>query len=304
MITFVEIHHFCADKCEIIEDATHLFLIFRGDVSLAESHEILKVIAGIMDEAAHGGIGHFILDECYRTHVKLDELGHIFHFVVLRQSHPAENPRYHLRSDEVMVMESPSELFIPAFGDRLCNVVHERAPTQPHVIAFCSYVVEHGKRMVEIILMSAPFDHFHTLHGGKFRENYCKQPGFQQEIPADRRTRCAHYFHKFIDDTLMRDYADAFGVAPYGFKGLRPDGETELCGEADGAHHAQGIIAESHVRVERCAEQAFFHVAETVEKIHELAEAYAVDPQCERIDSEVAARQVLFESAVLHDRFA
>ena len=54
MVTLVKIDHLSADKSEILKNATDFFLILRCDVGLTQCHEILDVVAGIMDEATDG----------------------------------------------------------------------------------------------------------------------------------------------------------------------------------------------------------------------------------------------------------
>ena len=81
-------------------------------------------------------------------------------------------------------------------------------------------------------------------------------------------------------------------------------GEVQLSGETDCAHHAQRVIAECDVGVERGAEYAFLHVANTVKHVDEFAESVTVDADSERVYREVASREIFFKSAVLDHRFA
>ena len=84
--------------------------------------------------------------------------------------------------------------------------------------------------------------------------------------------RGEHYLVKFVGYALTAYYPDALGVAPEGLESLVVDEKLELCGEAHAPHHAQRVVAEGDVGVERRAYYAVLKVENAVERIDEFAE--------------------------------
>ena len=81
---------------------------------------------------------------------------------------------------------------------------------------------------------------------------------------------------------------NALGVPPDGCESVGIDEEAELGGKADGAHHAQRVVAECDVGVEWRAQGERLHVAQSIKGIHELSEAVGIETNGQRIDGEVA----------------
>ena len=144
----------------------------------------------------------------------------------------------------------------------------------------------------------------HAFKGGQFGEDDGQQTGTGEFDEADAGTGREHDFIQFVDDALLRDNADALGIAHEGLLRLFLYLETELGGEAHAAHHAQGVVGEGDVGVEGCGYEAILHVQQAVEAVDEFAEAFRVETDGEGVDGEVATVKVVLQRAVLHDGFA
>ena len=203
-----------------------------------------------------------------------------------------------------MVVESPAGLFIPSLGDRFGYVMHKRRPSEPYIVAFGGNIVEHCECMIEIVLVAPSFDYLNPFHRCKLWKDYLQEPGFQQEVPSDRRTCGLHDFHQLVNHALMRYDADSLRVAPDSFKGLGVNCEFELRCEPYGAHHAQRVVAECDVGVKRGAENPSLHIGQAPEEVYQLSETACVDTYGKGIDGKVPARQVFFKGSVLDHRLA
>ncbi len=71
-------------------------------------------------------------------------------------------------------------------------------------------------------------------------------------------------------------------------------------GKADGAHHAEGIVTECDVGIERGAYNPVSQVVDTSEPVDQCPEVFGVYGDCHGIDSEVASRNIIVECAFLH----
>ena len=80
--------------------------------------------------------------------------------------------------------------------------------------------------------------------------------------------------------------------------------KLQLRGEANGAEHAQGVVGESDVGVERRAYYPGLKVGDASEAVDEFAESCSVDTHRNGIDGEVAAGYIVVESAVLNNGIA
>ncbi len=75
----------------------------------------------------------------------------------------------------------------------------------------------------------------------------------------------------------------------------------QLCGETDGAHHPQGVVAEGDVGVERSADYSLAQVGHAVVAVDERAETRGIHAHGHGVDGEVAAGEIVVEGAVLHN---
>ena len=63
-----------------------------------------------------------------------------------------------------MVVESPSRHRVKALRTRFADVMQKGRPTQPQIIRMPANIIEHFKRVVEIVFMRTSVYLFHPLH--------------------------------------------------------------------------------------------------------------------------------------------
>ncbi len=235
--------------------------------------------------------------------MEVDELLNIFHVLVHRKLHLAENAGYHFGSHGIVAVEGPPQLRVEALRHRFGYVVEQRPPPEPHIVARGGNVVEHRHRVVEIILVPNSFDHLHAAERSEFGQNQLEKPRLEQQLPTARRLRRPHDFHQLVGDAFARNNRYAPRVAAYCLESIVDNREPQLGGEAYGAHHAQRVVGEGYVGVERRAYQSVAQVGHAVVFVDELAEAPLVDAHRHGVDGEVAAGEVVVEGAILDNRF-
>ncbi len=254
-----------------MEVGAYFLRVTGGDVGAAEKHQIVDVVAGIGDKAAHCRVSDGLLDQSDGSHVELDHLGDVAHRLALRHAKRFEDARYHFGSDKIVVMECPACSVVPVLGHGFGYVVEQGRPTEPEFIGGGSHVVEHLHGVVEVVFMPASLYNLHSFHRGELRQDVLEQSRSVEQPPADGGAGGEHDFVQFGEDSLTGDNLDALSVAGYGFERGRIDVEIELRGEADGAHHAQRVVGEGYVGVERRADCALAQVVESAETVNEHA---------------------------------
>ena len=125
--------------------------------------------------------------------------------------------------------------------------------------------------------MAAAVDCLDALQRGYLRQYQLHEAAFLHEFESHGGGGREHYLVELHHDALGGDYLYPFGVAPYGLEGVVGYAEAELAGEADGAHHAQGVVAEGDVGVEGSAQDAGLEVGDTIEGVHQLSVAVAIE---------------------------
>ena len=293
-----------AHYAEVLEEVLLAHFVLARYVGLAQRHQVVDVVAGVVNQAAHGAVGHHLVGNHYRAHVQVNELPYVFHLRVERQLKPAEDVGHHLCAHEVVVMERPSGLVAPALRLGLAYVVQQGRPAQPQVVRLAADVVEHLKRVIEVVLMRAAVAGFNDVKIGKLGQYARQQSAAVQVDEALARRLGHHYLVKLLGYALAADNADALGVAPEGVEGFVFDEEVELRGEAYAAQHAQRVVREGHVRVERRAYYAVLKVGQAVEGVYKLAEARAVEAHGKGVNGEVAAVLVVLQRAVFYHGLA
>ena len=88
-----------------------------------------------------------------------------------------------------------------------------------------------------------------------------------------------------------------------GVEGGVLDIEAQLRCKSDGAHHAQRVVAEGDVGVERCAYDAVVQVLDAAKGVNQIAIGVVVQRYCHGVDGEVAAILVVLQGAVFHNGF-
>ena len=162
---------FRADEAEVLEEAADFVGVLARDVGLAEEHQVVDVVARIEEEAADGRVGNALISKNYRAHVEAHHLLHVFHLLVHREFHAAEDGGYHLLPDEVMAVEGPSEARVETLGGRLADIVEDGAPAEPEVVRRATQLVEYQQGMGKVVFVADALDHLHTLQGTEFGEN-------------------------------------------------------------------------------------------------------------------------------------
>ena len=201
-------------------------------------------------------------------------------------------------------MERPTHLRIVSLRQRLADVVQDRRPTQPEIVAHGRHVVEDLERMVEIVLMgvlSPPFDAFQTLHLG---ENQFQQPRPLQQVESYGRNGRENDLIEFDGDALPRNDADTLPVADDRLESFGEEPEIQLRSEAHGPHHPQRIVRKGDIRVARRADDSLVQIPHPVERIDQAAEILLRERPGHRIDGKVAAPLVVFERPRLDLRLA
>ncbi len=173
-------------------------------------------------------------------------------------------------------MECPSQTLVVALGGGLSYVVEQSGPAEPLVVALRGHVVEHLKGMVEIVLMPLAVLDRHSFKLGKRWENYFEQPGAVEQLEAIRGARGADYLRELIVDAFFGDDSHPAAVPRDRLECFRMNLESELGCEAYRAHHPEGVVGESDVRIEGSAYCARLDVGDSAEGVHEFSESSLV----------------------------
>ena len=203
-----------------------------------------------------------------------------------------------------MAVEGPSCAVFPTFGLGLGDVVQQRRPAQPEVVAGLGHLVEHLHGVIEIVLVSLAVDHLNAFQQGELRQDILQQPTFVEQHKARRRPVSHHDLVQLIGDALHRHDLDAFGVAGNGVERLGLDIEMQLRGETDGTHHAQRVVRVGDIRIQRRPDGQLLKVAHAIEGIQESAEVVFVQTDGHGVDGEVATVLVVLKGAVFHHGLA
>ena len=304
VVTLLEVLEFLTHKAEIVEETLLLLPVLARDVGFTERHEVIDVLPGLEEQTAHGTVRHLLIGNDDGAHVQTDKFLDVLHPVIKRQFEVAEDGRHHLFPNEVMVVERPPHPRFPAFAARFANVMEQGSPTQVERSTGTHHVLQHLQRMVEVILVGTPVHRLHPFHRCQFGEDEGEESAAGEFDESLAGMRSHHDLVEFVYDAFARDDADALTVALQRSKGLLVNLEIELCGKAYGTHHAQGVVRESDVRIQRRAYEPVLHVVQSVEAVNELAVTVTVETDGQGIDGQVAAVEVILQRAILHDGLA
>ena len=292
------------DDLEVAVVFADLLLVFGGDVGMAEQHQVVDVVARVEKEPPYSGVRHDVLGEDDGAEVEQHQLLHVFHLLVERKLELGKDFGHHLGAFELMAVEGPSGAFLPALGLGLGDVVQQGRPTEPQVVAFLGHLVEHLHGMEEVVLVALAVDHLHALEQAELGQDVLQQARFVEQQEARGGSRRHHDLVQFLRDPLHGDDLDAFRVAGDGVERVGVDIEMQLRGEADGPHHAQGVVGIGDVGVERGADGQVFEIAHPVEGVEKSPEVVLVEADGHGVDGEIAAVLVVFEGAVFHEGLA
>ena len=201
-----------------------------------------------------------------------------------------------------MIVKSPSRHRVEALRTRFADVVQKGRPTQPQIIRMPANIIEHFKRVVEIVFMRTSVYLFHPLHSCQLGKNERQQAAPSQLHEAFRRRGRHHYLIQFVGNTLAGDDLYPFPVPFQCLERLFIYIKIQLGGKTHAAHHAQRVVAESNVGVERRTDEAVFHVPHAVERVDQFSETFTVQTYGQCINREITAVLVVFQRPVFHHR--
>ena len=289
---------------EVGQIALHLAVVLRGDVGPAEDHQGFEVVAGVHQQAAQRGIGDFLLHQRDGAQMQAYQFLHEAEAFIQGQAEALEDAFGDARAHGVVSVEGPADARHEALGVRLGDVVHQRRPAQPQVLADGRRVVEHLQGVPEIVLVAVIIDFLHAVEVHDLGQDPVEQAALEQEREPDRGHRAGHDLVQLVHDALVRDDVQAVGHARDGGEGVGMDVEAKLGGEAHGTHHAERIVAEGEIRRQGRADDARLQVADAAERIQQDAVIGLVQRPAQRVDGEIAAVLVVRQAAILHQGFA
>ena len=202
-----------------------------------------------------------------------------------------------------MVMESPARQWFPPLGLGLAYVVEQGSPAKPQRRIFTD-VVQHFQRVVEVVLVRPSVTLFHNVEVSQFGKDELQQSAALQVYEAAAGRISHDDFVQLHLDTLSADDFYAIGHVLQGLEGTFLYLKFQLGGKAYAAHHAQGVVAEGHLRVERRGDDAVLQVGKTVEGVYQLAETVGIETDGHGVDGKVAAVLVILQRTVLNDGLA
>ena len=241
--------------------------------------------------------------------MQVHQLLHVLHLLVQRHLQLLEDLRDHPGADDLVPMEGPALARRIALGGGLADVVQERGPAEPDIrlpfLAF-RHVVKHLQGMGEVLLVALSLDGFHALELHQLREELLQQAGFVHQAEGHRRLPGDKHLVHLLHDALGGEDLHPVLHRPHRLQRFRDDGERvfgggELRGEADGAKHAQRVVAVGLFGLERGADDAGREVADAAERIDQAAEILLAQAEGHRVDGEIPPQLVLFQRPVLHD---
>ena len=131
VVLLLQVGEFLTHHTEILEEHLFLHLVLAGDIGLAEQHQIVDVVAGIVQQTAYGTVRHLAVGNDLWPHVQVDELLYIAHLVAHRQLQAPEQWGHHLGTDGIVVVEGPPHPRLPSLRLRLPDVVQQGGPAEP-----------------------------------------------------------------------------------------------------------------------------------------------------------------------------
>ena len=85
IVFLFQVSQLLAHDAEILPELCLSLTVLTGDVGFAKRHEVVDVVARIVQQASHGTVGHTIVGNGDGTHVQVNQFLHIFHLCIHRQ---------------------------------------------------------------------------------------------------------------------------------------------------------------------------------------------------------------------------
>ena len=144
---------------------------------------------------------------------------------------------------------------------------------------------------------------FYDVKSSEFRQYNLQQARALQVFETNAGVWRHHYFVELHLNALTTDNLDAVCHATEGIKRLLFYLEIQLGSKADATHHAQWVVRERNLRIQRCGDNTILQVGYAIEGVHQFSEALLVQTDGHRIDSKVATILVIFQRTILYNRF-
>ena len=134
VVLLFQVRNLLTHHAEVLKETLLALAVLAGDVGLAKHHQVVDVVAGIVDKSSDRTVSDLFVCNDNGTHVQVHQFLHIFHLHVHRQLHATEDCRHHLGTDIVMVVESPALDVVPPLALRFADIVHQCSPTKPETM--------------------------------------------------------------------------------------------------------------------------------------------------------------------------
>ena len=128
---------------------------------------------------------------------------------------------------------------------------------------------------------------FHPLHSCQLGKNER-----QQAAPSQLHGSLSKAWASSLSYSIRRQYARGDDLYPFPvpfqcLERLFIYIKIQLGGKTHAAHHAQRVVAESNVGVERRTDEAVFHVPHAVERVDQFSETFTVQTYGQCINREI-----------------
>ena len=304
VVAHLQVGNLFAHQAEIIQEVLFAHLVLAGNVGFAKCHQVVNIIAGIVQKSTHSAVGHFLVGNNNRPHVQLYEFLYIFHLGIHGQLHATEHRRNHSGSHDIMVTESPACQIVPSLAAWFTYVMKQGSPAQPEVRGLTANIFEHLHRMVIVVLMRATATCLHLVKFTKFGHDKLQKPCILEIIESTTGMRRKHNLVHLVGYALTADNLQSVGIARECLVGFVLYLKVELSGEAHTTHHAQRIIAEGNIWIKWCCHNSVFQVIDSIKGINQFTKALAVETHSQRIDGKVTTVLIVLECSILHNGLA
>ena len=303
VVLLLQVGQLFAHHAEVLKEHFFAHLVLRGDISLAQGHQVLDILTRIVHQSTYGRIGHNLIGNHDGTHVHIYQLLHVLHLHVEWQHEATEYLRHHLGTNHIMIVEGPADSCIPTFRLGFTHIVQQGCPAQPQVVGVHSHIIQHLEGVVEVILVCTTVLLLYDIECRQFGQDDIEQTATLQIYKTTRWCLRKNNLVKLVLDTLAAHNLDSVGHALQGHKGFLLNLEVKLCGKTDASHHAQGIIAKGDAWLQRGSNDTILQVGQAIKRVDQLAKTLLVQADGHGIDSKVATVLIVLQRSVFDNRF-
>ena len=197
-----------------------------------------------------------------------------FHEVVAQlvgELHASGDLANHFAARFLVVVEGPAPGRVIALGLRLGNVMDQGGEAQFPFAAEHGRIIHHLQGMQKHVFVALPVDEIHARHDIQFGEHLGQQTRLLEDKKADTGLIRTQQFHGFLGNPLPTDDFHTLFLPGDAGETLRYQFEPQLGREPGRPQHAQGVIAEGNVGIQRCAQNAIAQVLDAAERIGQVA---------------------------------